>query len=206
MRDVGHKDVDITDDEKRIQAEAGSEIVGLHAEFDEESDRAAVILAAAMLDEALQSLLLAKLVPAAGSSDPLFDTPNAPLSSFTNKIDLAQRIGAISSRMCRDLHLVRKIRNDFAHRPAGCSLDDQQIKSRIEHLTQSHGMFERSPLYMKKFGLPNLRHQFLRAASWMLYFLNSERRRCRAFEDRTSEFGYEFSLDHTLTYNWVKKG
>jgi hypothetical protein len=198
--------MDITDEEKRIQAEAGSEIVGLHAEFDEESDRAAIILAAAMLDEALQALLLAKLVPAAGSSDPLFDVANAPLNSFSNKIDFAHRIGVISSRMCRDLHLVRKIRNDFAHRPAGCSLQDQQIKSRIEHLTQSHGIFDRSPTYMKRFGLPDLRHQFLRAVSWMLYFLNSERRRCTAIEERIPEFGYEFSLDHALTYDWAKKG
>lgn len=47
--------------------------------------------------------------------DRLFDSKYAPLSSFAAKIDLAFALGLISQAMCRDLHVVREIRNAFAH-------------------------------------------------------------------------------------------
>lgn len=53
-----------------------------HEEFNKETERAKVILAAAMLDEALLSLLKAHFVPNASSSDSLFDGPTAPMSAL----------------------------------------------------------------------------------------------------------------------------
>ena len=50
----------------------------LHEEFEDESDRACVILAAALLDSALETLLRELLVACSTSEDPLFDSPNAP--------------------------------------------------------------------------------------------------------------------------------
>lgn len=58
----------------------------LQVEFEKESDRACVILGAALLDSALETVLRAHLVPSPGTSDSLFDTPNAPLSSFSARI------------------------------------------------------------------------------------------------------------------------
>jgi hypothetical protein len=87
----------------------------LHAEFAKETDRAAVIVAASMLDELLRSILVAKLVPVSSSTDELFDGANAPLGTFSARIEMAYRVGLISVKFSRDLHLVRRIRNDFAH-------------------------------------------------------------------------------------------
>ncbi len=56
-----------------------------------ESDRAALIIAAAMLDELLSELLRSRL-------DSLFDGPNAPFSSFSARIDIASVSSAQSLR------------------------------------------------------------------------------------------------------------
>ena len=49
-------------------------------EFEKESDRACVILA--LLEQALETLLKARLVQNPSAQDSLFDGPNAPLTSF----------------------------------------------------------------------------------------------------------------------------
>jgi hypothetical protein len=111
-----------------------------HKEFAKESDRACVIVAGAMLDELLRSLLLAYLVPSTTSDDPLFDTVNAPLATFSARIEIAFRCGIISQRFARDLHLVRKIRNDFAHNIRDCNFDDTRVRSRVLALSRSNSI------------------------------------------------------------------
>ena len=104
----------------------------------DESDRAKVIIVAAHLDQLLDEMLRLALVPCSSSNDPLFDGPNAPLANFSNRIDLSYRLGLISEFAAKSLHLIRKIRNNFAHGITGCSFDDQSIKSRIEELYRLH--------------------------------------------------------------------
>ena len=91
----------------------------LQAELKGESPRGIVLVSAAMLEEALRELLVAFLVPNASASDTLFDGPMAPFGSFSAKIDAAYRLGLVSDKFCRDLHVIRRIRNDVAHQPRG---------------------------------------------------------------------------------------
>ena len=77
-----------------------------------ETDRACAILAATMLDASLEKLLRKTLIPQA--ADDLFQ-PQGPLSTFYAKIILSSSIGLISNDECRELQLLRKIRNHFAH-------------------------------------------------------------------------------------------
>lgn len=113
-------------------------------EFKKESDRAAVILVAASIEEALFTILKSFLIPIPSSTDNLFDGPNAALSTFSSKIDMSYRLGLISSRLCRDLHLIRKIRNAFAHDIYGCNFENGGIKSRVKELSKN---CEIMPLY-----------------------------------------------------------
>lgn len=106
-------------------------------QFSEESDRAAVILVASIIDENLTTLLKSYFVPNPTSSDSLFDSATSPLSNFSSKIDMAFRIGIISGKLTRDLHIVRKIRNAFAHNIYGCDFEDGSVKSRIRELENS---------------------------------------------------------------------
>lgn len=48
---------------------------------------------------------------------------NGPLSTFSSKIDLCSLLGMINGTIKSDLHIIREIRNEFAH----------QIVHRFEH-------------------------------------------------------------------------
>lgn len=109
----------------------------LFEEFEKESDRAAVILAVSLIDEALYSLLKAYLVPINSSTDEMFEGANAPIGTFSAKINMAYRLGLISTKFARDIHLLRKIRNSFAHDVYGCNFENGSVKSRIIELNKS---------------------------------------------------------------------
>ena len=73
--------------------------------------RGTVIVAAAIIDEALEQLLKARLAPSNGRDDELFDAPYAPLSSFSAKIDFAYRVSVLVAEVKATFHLLRKLRN-----------------------------------------------------------------------------------------------
>lgn len=102
-------------------------------EFKSESDRAAVILGAAKLDVLLYQLLQAALRPCTGKSDELLDG-DSPLATFSARIAMSHRLGLIDDDFCRALHLIRRIRNSFAHELSGISLDSGAHRDRIREL------------------------------------------------------------------------
>lgn len=168
----------------------------LHDEFTTETDRAAVIVAASMLDELLRTLLVAKFVPISSSSDELFDGANAPLGTFSARIEMAYRTGLISVKFARDLHLVRRIRNDFAHNIHGASFEDTRVKQRISELDNSNGIFARSPLAASTQSTP--RSHFLEAVSWMIWHLDRRAEKIESFTASQEEFGYKYCADDAL--------
>lgn len=114
----------------------------LEREFKGESDRACVILGSAVLDSALEILLKGFFLPSATADDPLFDGANACLATFSSRIEMAARLGLIDSAFAKNLHLVRRIRNDFAHNIAGCTFTDSAVLSRLTELRRSSGLPE----------------------------------------------------------------
>jgi hypothetical protein len=119
-------------------------------EFGSESDRAAVILGAAKLDTSLYLLLTRALLPTAGNEDELFEG-EAPLSSFSSKINLAYRLGLIDSQFAHALHLIRKIRNSFAHEVSGCSLSSGGQRDRVRELIAPLEIFKQFGVARKMF-------------------------------------------------------
>lgn len=106
-----------------------------HRLLESESDRAAIIIGAALLDEALLARLKARLAPSPErGDDELLEGHNAPCSHFSARIDLAFRVGAISSYARAALHLVRKIRNEAAHVSDRRTMDTPQIRDRLREL------------------------------------------------------------------------
>jgi DNA-binding MltR family transcriptional regulator len=99
-----------------------------------ESDRAAVILGASNLEQLLYQILQKYLLPYASAGDDLFDG-DGPLSSFRVKIDLSYRLGLIDDACSRSLHLIRKIRNDFAHEGSQGTLSTGRHRDRVKSLT-----------------------------------------------------------------------
>jgi mannitol operon repressor len=96
------------------------------AEFQKESDRGGALVGAALLDARLERLLLSHLVKGKGSEE-LVSGGNAPLGSFSARINVCLALGLITPPEQHELNLVRKIRNEFAHREHGITFDDQKI-------------------------------------------------------------------------------
>lgn len=102
-------------------------------DFKKESDRAAVIVGAAKLDLLLFQLLQKVLLPSTTSTDDLLEG-DAGLGTFHARIHMSHRLGLIDDQFARALHLVRQIRNAFAHEPATTSLDASTHRDRVREL------------------------------------------------------------------------
>lgn len=161
----------------------------LNREFAQESDRATVIVAVALLDSALETLLRSKLAPVPGSHDPLLDGAYAPLSNFSARIDLSYRLGLISAGFARDLHLIRRIRNDFAHNISGCSFEDSGVRHRVAELSRSSGLSTRIPSSRETFP-PGIRGDFQLSVSWMQWYLRQLAAATTAIIPANPEWGY----------------
>jgi len=100
-------------------------------QLEKESDRGAVISGVAYIEDFLGELIKARLLPAQKSTDELFDGSYAPLGGLSAKIDFAYRIGVISLDTKSSYHLLRKLRNDFAHSAEHISFQSVRVKSII---------------------------------------------------------------------------
>lgn len=86
-------------------------------EVDEQTDRAAAIIACAILDDVLTRALQKRLILAGNVKDYLFShDKNGPVSTLANKINIGFAVGIINKDVHTDLHNVRRIRNHFAHK------------------------------------------------------------------------------------------
>ncbi|MBU1330984.1 MAG: MltR family transcriptional regulator [Gammaproteobacteria bacterium] len=106
-----------------------------------ESVRGSVIVACAILEDKLESVLKNRLTDCNEKSDYLFSGGNAPLGTMSAKIDLAYRTGCISEKVRSGLHIVRKLRNDFAHLSQEIDFDTETVKSRTENLLELNRAF-----------------------------------------------------------------
>ena len=157
-------------------------------EFKKESDRASVILAAAMLDDVLTEILKSILVSPSTKKDPLFDGAFASFGSFGSKIELALRLGAISDKFARDLKMIKSIRNDFAHRVGGCTFEEQSTQSRVGDLMDSWSNLQKM---FKRDVLPEgTRNDFLFVSIWMLLTLHFNLESTTSLNKAKLEYGY----------------
>jgi DNA-binding MltR family transcriptional regulator len=115
------------------QIEKAQQVAKFVVRLANESERSAVILGAAKIDNLLEVYLKSIMANHPTGSDNLFD-PERPLSTFSAKTTLAYRLGAISQDFEVALKHIRKIRNDFAHNIETESLTEQSHKDRIQEL------------------------------------------------------------------------
>jgi hypothetical protein len=96
-----------------------------------ESHRGCALAAAAFLDERLRKLLLASLTEECGN---LLLGAYAPLGTFSGRILAAQGLALIPPKAARDLGLIRKVRNEFAHQLDCDSFDVPKVTSLCREL------------------------------------------------------------------------
>lgn len=124
------------------------ETMGTVAVLLPESDRGAVLVAAAFVDAQLEALLAARLVQSIDPAEDLKDErlkqyPKSVfadarlLQSTSSKEMIAFMCGLISQQEFRECKMIRDIRNSFAHSIFTASFDIQSVRDRCESLRKS---------------------------------------------------------------------
>jgi DNA-binding MltR family transcriptional regulator len=146
----------------------------LNRELNAESDRGAVILACSLFDIALKAKIKSFLTPISSSADEIFDDANAPLATFSSKINMAFRLGIISQSLKRDLHLLRDIRNSFAHNIEECSFEAPEITSTLKTIKEQSKFIDRFKEIRESCFQPGNKGDFIMFATMLLSTLKSE--------------------------------
>lgn len=103
--------------------------------LDNESDRGAAVLAGSYVENFLGVYLKSKMIDKS-LTDKIFSS-SGPLSTFDQRINFSQAFGFLSKEQCADLHLIRKIRNHFAHHPKDASFKVSPVRGWIQNLHSS---------------------------------------------------------------------
>jgi len=104
------------------------------ASLSEESDRAVPILAFAFIDSEIEQLLRAAVNRSVhGGVDQLFGALG-PLGSASTRINMAHALHWLTDETVNDLHLLRRIRNRYAHERMPDGLDDERTAQLLANL------------------------------------------------------------------------
>ena len=101
-----------------------------------ESDRGLVLSMSAFMEESL-GLVLKKYLKDVPATTELIEGFNAPLGTFSARTKLAYSLGLISEKQHKDINLIRKIRNEFAHKWHVTSLEDVNVSANVDALSES---------------------------------------------------------------------
>jgi len=103
-------------------------------QFQDMDDRACAIIVGAMLDHALERLLLSKMreLPKENRERLFFGT--GPLGSFAGKIQVASAFNVIQPDTGEDLDIIRDIRNVFGHASHHVTFRNRSIRNRLRQL------------------------------------------------------------------------
>ena len=104
--------------------------------FDNESDRGAALIGAALLDGHLCLLIASFFIDDENEVNELLGINNyySPLGTFSARIRAAYCLGLISRDEFHDLRMIQRIRNAFAHELDSASFDSKQVRDRCNSL------------------------------------------------------------------------
>lgn len=165
-------------------------IFTLKQTIDHESDRGCALMMASFLEDQLFHLLSESFVDDPKTIKGLL-TGTGGLSSFSARIDMAYLLGIITPMIRHDLHLIRKIRNEFAHNPGRLSFSDHDIIQRCKELSFNI--------------LPNLspREKFIQVALGTFGFITGARKNARRPESIEEINMNDFDLKD-LSHSFIK--
>jgi len=112
----------------------------------EESDRGLALVVAEFFDVTLERLLRARFSSALEKQPklikPLFEG-FGPLSTFSSKISVSYASDLIQDWMASELHVIRRIRNEFAHSLESKTFLDPKISRMVDNLASLAQAVER---------------------------------------------------------------
>ena len=103
------------------------------------NDKSVALLTSAMLDTFLRETIRAHIIvgnPALQYDETadIFFSMNAPLSSFSAKIDLSYLLGICDNDARHDLNIIRRIRNAFAHAVIPITFETDEVAKECKKL------------------------------------------------------------------------
>lgn len=102
----------------------------------EYDDRSIAIIVASVLDQGLETALLTRLRPLNPDEErAVFFADGAPLSTFSAKITMGYSLGLFGQKARDDLHMIRSIRNTFAHSRLSLDFDQEAVAAACMQLT-----------------------------------------------------------------------
>jgi hypothetical protein len=110
-----------------VLVEHAEDISRFVKELQDETDRGLPLVGAALIDEKLLRTLESFFVEGK-SANKLLSAPNAPLGTFSSRIEACYSLALIDRFEYQETGLIRKIRNEFAHAKHGLSFESDQIK------------------------------------------------------------------------------
>lgn len=105
--------------------------------FHGETDRGAAVLAGGYVENFLGIYLQSRMVDKT-LAEKIFGS-NGPLASFSQRIDFAHAFGFLPPGVCAELHLVRRVRNYFAHHPRSASFSESPVREWASSLGPAKG-------------------------------------------------------------------
>lgn len=121
-------------DKSGLEASRLKEFMDFRISLINESDRGSVLMAAAFIEDKLSCLLKSYFIDNERVCNQLLNG-NGALATFSSKIDLTFLLGLIPENIFNDLHILRKIRNDFAHTASQISFETPSIQDRTKALS-----------------------------------------------------------------------
>ena len=94
-----------------------------------------VLIVCALLEDILMTTINTKMVPLSSDIESRIFGGNGPLQNISSRIDIAYSLGFLDGRMRRNLHLVRKIRNGFAHTSDKVTFDSEKVVTLCKQIT-----------------------------------------------------------------------
>jgi DNA-binding MltR family transcriptional regulator len=113
-------------------------------EFYGESDRAAILLSAALIDVAIEVALSRLLRDDNNTLFDLFDH-EGPLGSFSRKIKMGFALNLYDRHTNHDLEIIRQLRNGFAHDRRHLRFDTPEVANMCKHLRLPDTQYAKIP-------------------------------------------------------------
>jgi hypothetical protein len=143
-------------------------------EMEKESDRSTAILLGAELDDALGRILEKHLLPPRAKKD-----SGAIAKSFYARIELTNRLGLIHPLFHHELHLIKDVRNEFAHKKLGITFESPEVQALTSKLVCPRAFDQfilgKTTEHPELAGLvsQNSRERFIFSGAILLHRLNS---------------------------------
>ena len=126
-----------------------------------ESDRGCALILSSNLENRLGNLIKRLCINLPKEVEKRLFSGTGSFSTFSSRVDTCYALGQIGEKEYRDLNLIRKIRNEFAHTEGELTFESHSIKSRCSEFNLVKEAETDHPSLVHHFSKPRDKFQIL---------------------------------------------